>query len=225
MSTALTQSELQISVLVVEDENLTRALMSKLLTTSGFRVVGSAPDAASAMVINRQQRPQVAVIDINLGAGPSGLDLAHALRKVSPRIGIVFVTVVADARTLGPNLPEMPPASLYINKAEIQTANQLIDTIQGAYALVHTDMPKEKESVKLVSEPFTDLQIELMRMISLGMSNASIAAARFTTVKSTENAIARLAKKLNIASDEKNNQRVSIARAFYMLNFKTKLHE
>ena len=42
MSTALTQSELQISVLVVEDENLTRALMSKLLTTSGFRVVGSA---------------------------------------------------------------------------------------------------------------------------------------------------------------------------------------
>ena len=119
----------------------------------------------------------------------------------------------------------MPPSSLYLNKADVQTAKQLIDTIQGAYELVHADLPKEKEGAKLVHEPFTDLQIELMRMISLGMSNAAIAAARFTTVKSTENAIARLAKKLNIPSDEKNNQRVSIARAFYMLNFKTKLHE
>jgi DNA-binding NarL/FixJ family response regulator len=57
-----------------------------------------------------------------------------------------------------------------------------------------------------------------MRLISLGKSNSAIAALKFTTVKSTENAISRLAKKLKIPSDDANNQRVLIAREFYKLN-------
>jgi len=67
-------------------------------------------------------------------------------------------------------------------------------------------------------EPFTDLQMELMRLISSGMSNVAIAAARFTTVKSTENAISRLAKKLGIPTDDKSNQRVLIAKYFFKLS-------
>ena len=61
----------------------------------------------------------------------------------------------------------------------------------------------------------TDLQIELMRLIALGLSNAAIAEARFTTVKSTENAISRLAKKLSLEKTDKNNQRVLIAQRFF----------
>jgi len=65
--------------------------------------------------------------------------------------------------------------------------------------------------------PFTDTQIELMRLIALGLSNTEISKRRFTTVKSTENSIARLAKILHLEQDETINQRVQIARTYFRL--------
>ena len=224
MNSSKSKSELEISVLVVEDENLTRTLISSLLTNAGFRVVGTATSATTAMAAFRLYRPQVVLLDIDLGAGPTGLDIAQALRKVSPRVGVVFITSFSDVRTIAPNLPQMPPASLLVHKSDINEIEQLIEVIRHAYEVVQSG----KDNVKLpdtkASAPFTDLQLELMRLISLGKSNSAIAAARVTTVKSTENAISRLAKKLNIPSDDLNNQRVLIAREFFRMSGGAKIH-
>ena len=114
---------------------------------------------------------------------------------------------------------------MHVNKADIAEADQLIEVIRRAYESIQSGGESRTSELQLISEPFTDLQLELMRLISLGKSNAAIAAARFTTLKSTENAIARLAKKLNIPSDDTNNQRVLIARAFFRLNSSSKIHE
>ncbi|TRZ85933.1 MAG: hypothetical protein D4R83_05830 [Streptomycetaceae bacterium] len=56
-----------------------------------------------------------------------------------------------------------------------------------------------------------------MRLIALGLSNAEISKRRFTTVKSTENSISRLAKILRFEHDETTNQRVQIARTYFNL--------
>jgi DNA-binding NarL/FixJ family response regulator len=225
MNNPKSKSELEISVLVVEDESLTRTLISSLLTNAGFRVVGTAPNASEAMAIFRLHRPQVVLMDIDLGAGPTGLDIALALRKISPRVGLVFITSFTDVRTIAPNLPPMPPASLLVNKAEITQIEQLIEVVRKAYEAIQSGTDSAKPPVATEGAPFTDLQLELMRLISLGKSNSAIAAARVTTVKSTENAISRLAKKLNIPSDDLNNQRVLIAREFFRFSGSAKIHE
>ena len=219
------KSELEISVLVVEDESLILTLISSMLANAGFRVVGTAPNASAAMELFRLHRPQVVLMDIDLGAGPTGLDLALALRKKSPHVGLVFITSFSDIRTIAPNLPPMPPASLLVNKAEITQIEQLIEVVGKAYEIIQSRAESAKPPVLKVGAPFTDLQLELMRLISLGKSNAAIAAARVTTVKSTENAISRLAKKLNIPSDDLNNQRVLIAREFFRFSGSAKIHE
>ena len=97
---------------------------------------------------------------------------------------------------------------------------QDIEVIRNAFeaALTGPTSKAKDESPEMSKEPFTDLQMELMRLISSGMSNVAIAAARFTTVKSTENAISRLAKKLGIPTDDKSNQRVLIAKYFFKLS-------
>ena len=214
------QSQLQLSVLVIEDEALTRTLVSRVIATADFKVVGSAQNAAEAMRLLKTFRPQVVVTDIDLGGGPTGLDIAQAISKLSPSTGIVFISSIEDVRTIRPNLPTAPATSKYINKADVNNVQILIEVIRNAFEAAQTG-PISKSSDdgwEIDKEPFTDLQIELMRLISAGMSNTAIAAARFTTVKSTENAISRLAKKLGIPTDDKSNQRVLIAKYFYKLS-------
>lgn len=220
MEQPTSHSSLEISVLVVEDEILTQTLVSKLLSAAGLRVVGAVSNASEAMSLSRRFKPDVAMLDINLGGGPTGLDIAAALRKSAPHIGLVFLSSVTDIRTLSPNQPPMPEASIYLNKSDISKTDQLITAIQSAFQIAHSKISGEFATTPLISEPYTDLQLELMRLISLGKSNAAIAALKFTTVKSTENAISRLAKKMNIPNDEASNQRVLIAREFFRLNSK-----
>ena len=218
-------SELEISVLVVEDEILTRTLISKLLATAGFRVVGATSTASTAMALYRQFQPDVVLLDINLGEGPTGLDVAGALRRITAQVGLVFLSSITDIRTISPNQPTMPEGSVYLNKADISKTEQLIAAIQKAFELSQSKAQKAAPESRLMSEPFTDIQFELMRLIALGKSNSAIAEIRFTTLKSTENAISRLAKKLNIPSDDASNQRVLIAREFYRLNNNVQRYE
>jgi len=58
-------------------------------------------------------------------------------------------------------------------------------------------------------------QYELIRFIAEGLSNREIAARKVVTIKSTENSIARLAKKLNIKDLTTNSQRVLIAKKYF----------
>ena len=213
-------SELQISVLVIEDEALTRTLISKVISAADFKLVGTAQNAVEAMRLFRTFKPQVVVTDIDLGAGPTGLDIATAISKISPTTGIVFVSSIEDVRTIRPNLPAAPATSQYLNKADVSNVQILIEVIRNAFeaALTGPTTKSKDESWEMSKEPFTDLQMELMRLISSGMSNVAIAAARFTTVKSTENAISRLAKKLGRPTDDKSNQRVLIAKYFFKLS-------
>ena len=172
------------------------------------------------MRLFRTFKPQVVVTDIDLGAGPTGLDIASAISKISPTTGIVFVSSIEDVRTIRPNLPAAPATSQYLNKADVSNVQILIEVIRNAFeaALTGPTTKSKDDNWEISKEPFTDLQMELMRLISLGMSNVAIAAARFTTVKSTENAISRLAKKLGIPTDDKSNQRVLIAKYFFKLS-------
>lgn len=224
---ATAHSQLHISVLVVEDEALTRTLVSKVLGAVDFHLVGTAQNAVEAMRLFKTFRPQVVVTDIDLGGGPTGLDIAHAIERISPSTGIVFISSIEDVRTIRPNLPMAPLTSKYINKADVSNVQILIEVIRNAYesAQIGPNSKLRDEGWEISKEPFTDLQIELMRLISLGLSNAAIAAARFTTVKSTENAISRLAKKLGIPTDDKSNQRVLIARYFYKMNRAQHIHD
>jgi DNA-binding NarL/FixJ family response regulator len=60
-------------------------------------------------------------------------------------------------------------------------------------------------------------QYELIRLIAEGLSNKEIASRKVVTIKSAENSIARLAKKLKIQDLTANSQRVLIAKKYFEL--------
>jgi DNA-binding response OmpR family regulator len=89
----------KVKVLVVEDEPLVRALLTSLLEADGFQIK-SASNASEARSATKDFDPRVAILDIELGDGPSGIDLAHILRLQFPQIGLVFLTHIPEPRVV-----------------------------------------------------------------------------------------------------------------------------
>ena len=67
--------------LVVDDDDFTRFLLVRTLTTLGADSVDDAADAPTAMRLAQATSPDLATLDLDLGGGPNGIDLAHALRN------------------------------------------------------------------------------------------------------------------------------------------------
>ncbi|WP_291844911.1 response regulator [Maricaulis sp.] len=69
----------RLTVLLVDDSRPVRAVIRTLLTGLGFARVFEAADGDEALVISRTCRPDLALIDYDLGQA-TGLDLARRLR-------------------------------------------------------------------------------------------------------------------------------------------------
>ena len=61
----------------------------------------------------------------------------------------------------------------------------------------------------------TDNQLELLRLVSEGLSNAEIARIRFVTERTVEVSLTRIAKQLGMAPDSTRNQRVHMAKFYF----------
>ncbi len=85
-----------IRVLVVDDHAIVREGLRHVLSSAdGFRVVGEAGDGRSALELAEQERPDVVLLDINLG-GESGLDVARRLRESRTAARILILSVHDD---------------------------------------------------------------------------------------------------------------------------------
>jgi DNA-binding response OmpR family regulator len=78
-------------VLIVEDDRLVAEAIADSVRLAGYTVSGIAPTVAQALTLTRLTRPKLAVIDVDLGTGRDGIDLARQMLKIN-ELGIIFVT-------------------------------------------------------------------------------------------------------------------------------------
>jgi two-component system alkaline phosphatase synthesis response regulator PhoP len=76
-------------ILVVDDEPQIARLARDYLEKAGFRVV-TAGDGSNALIVNRQERPDLVVLDLNL-PGMDGLDVCRTIRRDSD-VPIIMLT-------------------------------------------------------------------------------------------------------------------------------------
>ena len=206
-----------MKLLIVEDDSMMLQALSSGLVANGISNVEVANSASIAMQKFRSFKPDVSLIDIELRQGPTGVDVSHAMRKLNPNVGIVFLTSLADPRLVDSRLPELPEGSIYLRKNSVKDLNEVIDAMKMA---ISGDLKAIKSKIE---DDFLDLskaQFEIIRLIAQGHSNLEISKMRVTTVKSTENAISRLAKKLGITNSTTASQRVLLARKYAELTGK-----
>ncbi len=169
-------------ILIVDDDKFIRASLDSTLANSGFDISGSVSNAKDALAINGLDPADVALLDLDLGIGPTGFDIAQALRRTSPQIGIVFLTSYQDPRFASIHGVSAPKGSRYLVKSEIENIAQIISTI------LQTKHRPFNENVNHINkfDKLTDLQIEVWREVSEGLSSSEIAARRDISEKAVE---------------------------------------
>ena len=66
-------------ILIIEDEALVAMELRFVLEDLGYEVVGSAADARTALDLVRQREVDLALVDIHLSDGPTGVELGRGL--------------------------------------------------------------------------------------------------------------------------------------------------
>lgn len=200
-------------VLVVEDEPALRSMLAAFLTERGHQVK-VAGEAATANQIAAVFKPQAALLDVHLGPGPSGIDLAVALTRLHPGIAIVFLTNVVEPRLMGNGQEMLPQGYAYVLKSRISSATDVATVVQAALdRRVGANMRDDLRAPSGVAELST-AQIDVLRMVAAGASNKRIAAERGTTERAVESLIQRAATTLGVSHSADTNIRVQVANAY-----------
>lgn len=199
-------------VLIVEDEPLLRSLIAASLERDGFQVM-SVGSAAEARKVVKSYDPDVALLDIELGDGPTGIDLALILRRALPTIALVFLTHIPEPRVVGIDNKLIPKNAAYLNKERIADPGVVRDAIEAALRdKVRSTFRDDKKEHALTE--VSRSQLAVLQMVALGMSNAEIAAERDTSVRAVENLVKRAFIAAGIDPEAGGNPRVVAAREY-----------
>src|SRR5712672_108435 len=85
-------------LLVVEDEPLMRSIIVQLARSEGYEVM-EAPAAEIALHIFEKEKIDLAILDLNLTSGGSGLDLLRKMRELDPEVMGIIVTAYASVES------------------------------------------------------------------------------------------------------------------------------
>ena len=205
--------------MVVEDDDFTRSTVVSALQIQGIDVIGQSSAVGPAMTLFKELKPDAVVLDLDLGAGPNGIDLAFAIRRKIPSVGIVILTTFEDPRLLHPKIPNPPMGTVYLVKRKVSEIGSLYKSIEKSIANMKNQksMPSGKNEVAPELAKVTEAQLETMKLIAEGHSNSEIAKIRGVTEKSIEQSISRLVAHLDLPKGASKNQRVQISKMYFRL--------
>jgi DNA-binding NarL/FixJ family response regulator len=178
--------------MLVDDEDLFRDLLKAALSQQPrLSVVGAFADAASAQEAASALLPDVAVLDIELGAGMDGIQLGLALRQAHPNLGIVLLSHHADLRFVAALHRRPMTGWSYLLKQSVRDVAALRRAVEGAAEgdvvldprLVAGLRPREGGTLARL----TPRQRDVLALAAQGLTNAAIGEQLVVTEKSVEN--------------------------------------
>lgn len=216
-------------LLLVEPEKALLTNLASALSAKRYGIVGTATVSTAAIEYFGKVKPDVLMteVDLNNGLkGTTGVDLAAHLRSLSPMLGIIFFTSL-ECKKLISAPPRLIETSYFLPKSRITNMDMIELAIKESVRLIRSPETPSHDVYGINSEyentfGLSKADFNLLALIANGFSNKGISNNNGIALKSTENAIARLAKKMVIPFVPETNQRVLLVRAYFKLIGKIK---
>lgn len=203
----------QRSIVIVEDEIFIQSMLAEGLTANGFKVA-TASNVAEARKVIKAQEPDAVLLDIDLGSGANGLDLGESLLAQSPDIAVVYLTVLSDPRLASGKSRKASPRAAYLNKRSISSIASVIDALEAVLRDADVSQFRDDQKTTNSVSNLSDSQLDVLRLISQGLTNLQIAAARGKSLSATEALISRTFDSLNLNHGDNANARIKAVCAF-----------
>jgi two-component system, NarL family, response regulator NreC len=190
-----------IRIVIADDHAVVRSGLRLLLDAEDdFEVVAEAGDVEAARRYVRGHHPTVLVLDLNMPGG-SSLEAIPAIRAESPDTRIVVLTMQEEPafarQALGAG------ASGYVLKEAAD--GELVEAVRRAAA--NETYLNPSLGARIAREPppgppddLSEREVEVLRLIALGHTNAEIAEQLYLSVRTVETHRAHIQQKLRVSS-------------------------
>ncbi|MBO9306858.1 response regulator transcription factor [Thermomicrobium sp.] len=193
-------------VLLVDDHALFREGLAALFAyQTDFVVVGEADDAASALTLAQELKPDLILMDINL-PGEDGIEVTRRLKEVVPTAAIVMLTVFDDTDTLLEAFKAGAQGYLVKNMRYGELLEQLRGLTRGE-AVVSRRMAArileefQKWDKRMQSDiALTQRETEILELVTARLSNKEIAERLNISEYTVKNHIKSILRKLHLRS-------------------------
>jgi DNA-binding NarL/FixJ family response regulator len=185
----------QTEIVIVEDHPPVRQGLELLLPRQGFRMVGSAGSAQTGARMIRARRPDVALVDIDLGDG-SGTALATALRDDGIPTAVVLYTGSLDNATIDAAVAS-GALGIVLKSSPIE---HLADAIRAAAAgreyvdrlIAKLPGRAESRSATVISKR----EAQVLGMLSQGITTEQVAQDLFLSPETVQTHVRNATRKL-----------------------------
>ncbi len=199
-----------IRVLLVDDQHLVRAGFRMVLDTQpDIAVVGEAGDGSEALDAAARARPDVVLMDIRM-PGTDGVTATRSLLARPdplPRVVVLttfdedeFVDAALDAGAVGFLLKDCGPEELLSAVRAVHRGDSVLAPSATRRLLERIGGPvtEDREGRERVLEVLTAREVEVMRAVAQGLTNAEIAESLVLAPATVKTHIGRILSKLDL---------------------------
>lgn len=199
MAEQVNASDRTTSVVLADDHAVVRSALRLLLDAEqGLDVVGEAGTAAEAVRFCTGSKPDVLVLDLHMPGEPA-LEAIPKVREASPDTGIVVLTMEDDPAFAREALQAGVLGYVLKEAADDELVNA-IRMAAGGRTYLHPELGARMASEPVVvDDPLSERELEILRLIALGHTNAEIADKLFLSVRTVESHRAHIQQKLRMA--------------------------
>ncbi|WP_197319574.1 response regulator transcription factor [Saccharomonospora sp. NB11] len=203
-----------VSVMIVDDHPIWRDGVARDLAEHGFDVKATAPDADAAVRIARAVRPDVVLMDINLG-NTSGVDATRAITGELPDTRVLVLSASGEHNDVLQAVKA--GASGYLVKSA--SVAELVDAVRrtsegdpvftaGLAGMVLGEYRRMADAPTAGEPPprLTERETEVLRLVAKGLTAKQIADRLVISHRTVENHVQSTLRKLQL------HNRVELAR-------------
>jgi DNA-binding NtrC family response regulator len=132
----------EVTILVVDDEEMMRGLLSKILEKDGYSIL-SASSGAEALKIIDEGKVDLVITDVKMPE-MNGFDLLKHIKEKTPQVGVIVMTAFGDAYTVRDAL--LLGADEYITKPF--KSFEITMVVERAYWRIISSRSREGSTVK-----------------------------------------------------------------------------
>jgi two-component system response regulator NreC len=194
-----------IRVLVVDDHAVVRAGLRRVLDAEAdIETVGEAPSAERAVFEALEAHPDVVLMDVVM-PGKTGIEGMPALLQAVPDVKVLMLSMQDDLQYVREAFEA--GASGYVLKEAADT--DVVDAVRAVAAgerYVHPALgarliaAESEERKRAESDPLSEREREVLRLLALGHTNQEIAALLYISVRTAETHRAHVMQKLGLSS-------------------------
>ena len=194
-----------IRVLVVDDHAVVRSGLRHVLDAEDdIETVGEAGSAEESIRAAGELAPDVVLMDVMLGDG-SGLDATPEVLRAAPDAKVLILSMQDDPRYVreafaagacGYVLKEAADTDVVVAVREVAAGNRYVHPALGA-KIAAADVTA---AAKAESDPLSDREREVLRLLALGHTNQEIAKMLFISVRTAETHRAHVMQKLRLST-------------------------